>query len=122
LTLQIKTIGGEGGQTNHTRRYQDMKIRLTNLIPLAVIVVLLWLEVIEPRIDRNPVITTGPTAQTSTIVELQPTQPAPVYEIQVIELPTIQPTEASRAGWQAPTLQTGNTGSHNPGRTDHRNP
>jgi hypothetical protein len=99
-----------------------MKIKPMEVLTLALVLVLLWTYIIEPnRQPQPPVITSGPTQSAPVVIEQTA---APVYDIQVIEPPAPAPTatEASRAGWQAPTVQTGNTGSHDPGRTDHRNP
>jgi hypothetical protein len=99
-----------------------------DLIQLAILAALIWFSVIAPRIGNPnpPIITAGPTTAPQVVqpapVVIEQTA-APVYDIQVIEpAPAPTATEASRAGWEAPTVQTGNTGSHNPGRTDHRNP
>jgi hypothetical protein len=96
-----------------------MKIRPIDFLFLVVIAALIWLFVIEPNIQpQPPVIQAGPTQPAPVVII--PTNP--VYDIQVIEpAPGATATEANRAGWQAPTLQTGNTGSHDPGRTDKRN-
>ena len=90
--------------------------RIIEVLTIAALMALLYFEVIAPRM-QPPVITDGPTQPAPVVI--QPT--AGAYSVQVIELPTQPATEASRAGWDAPT-QTGNTGSHNPGRTDKRNP
>jgi hypothetical protein len=101
-----------------------MKIKTFEVLLLLALLALSLGELIDERRERVILETPAPV-----IVETQPAPvvieqtAAPVYDIQVIEpAPGATATEASRAGWQAPTVQTGNTGSHNPGRTDERSP